>query len=147
MIIRLKFWKTQKTSIVIAISLSIILFLAASTLILNRTVIEPRNKNATTNGAKHYAFSKLKQGPGVGNRWHCLEDLWTRESGWYVRADNPGSTAYGIPQALPGSKMSSKGGDWRTNYRTQIRWGLDYIRTRYGDPCRAWFHSQRFGWY
>jgi hypothetical protein len=144
---RIKFWATQKTSLLIAISLGIILFLAAGAVILNQTVIEPHNKSVATNGAKHYAFTKLKQGPTVNARWHCLEDLWTRESGWYVRADNPGSTAYGIPQALPGSKMAREGADWRTNFRTQIRWGLSYIRANYGNPCGAWSHSQRFGWY
>ena len=65
-----------------------------------------------------------------------------RESGWNVYADNPSSSAYGIPQALPGSKMASAGADWATNPVTQIRWGLGYIQDRYGSPCGAWGHSQ-----
>jgi hypothetical protein len=70
-----------------------------------------------------------------------------RESGWRVDANNASSSAYGIPQALPGSKMSSAGADWATNPATQIRWGLGYIEDRYGSPCGAWGHSQSYGWY
>ena len=57
------------------------------------------------------------------------------------------SGAYGIPQAVPGSKMASAGPHWRTSARTQIRWGLSYIRSRYGTPCGAWAHSNAYGWY
>ncbi len=77
----------------------------------------------------------------------CLERLWNRESGWDHRSSNGYSGAYGIPQALPGSKMRSAGADWRTNPRTQITWGLRYIKYRYGSPCHAWAHSLATGWY
>jgi len=73
--------------------------------------------------------------------------LWNKESGWNYQAQNRSSGAYGIPQALPGSKMSSAGGDWQTNAATQVRWGLGYILGRYGSPCGAWDHSQSVGWY
>ncbi|MEV5552695.1 transglycosylase SLT domain-containing protein [Nonomuraea wenchangensis] len=79
-------------------------------------------------------------------QFRCLERLWTRESGWNHRAAN-GSGAYGIPQALPGVKMSSSGRDWRTNPRTQIKWGLGYIKQRYGTPCGAWGHFLSHNWY
>ena len=82
-----------------------------------------------------------------GDQFGCLDSLWTRESNWRINADNPSSSAYGIPQALPGSKMSSAGADWATNPATQIRWGLGYIQDRYGSPCGAWGHSQSHGWY
>lgn len=82
-----------------------------------------------------------------GEEWSCLDQLWQRESGWNHLADNPTSSAYGIPQALPGSKMASRGADWLTNPSTQIAWGLDYIAGRYGTPCTAWAHSQQTGWY
>jgi soluble lytic murein transglycosylase-like protein len=75
-----------------------------------------------------------------------LSRLWARESGWNTYASNP-SGAYGIPQAMPGSKMASAGGDWRTNPRTQIRWGLRYIKVVYGSPSTAWLHELRYGWY
>jgi hypothetical protein len=81
------------------------------------------------------------------SQFGCLDSLWTRESGWRWDADNPTSSAYGIPQALPGSKMSSAGADWATNPATQIRWGLGYIQARYGSPCGAWGHSESHNWY
>lgn len=77
----------------------------------------------------------------------CLDSLWQKESGWKVTADNPSSSAYGIPQALPGSKMSSAGADWQTNAATQIAWGLGYISDRYGTPCAAWSHSKAKNFY
>lgn len=81
------------------------------------------------------------------DQFACLLQLFNRESGWRVDASNSSSGAYGIPQALPGSKMASVGADWRTNPATQITWGLNYIAGRYGDPCGAWGHSQSAGWY
>ncbi|MEU4287982.1 hypothetical protein AB0E63_07155 [Kribbella sp. NPDC026596] len=83
-------------------------------------------------------------GPG---QFTCLEKLWNKESRWKVSADNPTSSAYGIPQALPGNRMAAYGSDWRTNPVTQIKWGLDYIEDAYGSPCSAWAHSQAKGWY
>lgn len=80
-------------------------------------------------------------------QWAYLDALWQRESGWNQLANNPTSSAYGIPQSLPGSKMAVVGDDWRTNPETQIRWGLAYIAARYGRPEGAWQHSQRVGWY
>jgi hypothetical protein len=81
------------------------------------------------------------------DQFGCLDSLWTRESNWNVHADNPHSSAYGIPQALPGSKMASAGPDWADNAVTQITWGLGYIQDRYGSPCSAWGHSQSHGFY
>ncbi|MDO5494322.1 MAG: S-layer homology domain-containing protein [bacterium] len=83
----------------------------------------------------------------TGNQWTCLHSLWQRESRWNHLAANPRSSAYGIPQALPGSKMSTHGADWRTNPQTQIAWGIDYIQERYGSACAAWNSSQTRGWY
>jgi Transglycosylase SLT domain len=76
----------------------------------------------------------------------CLDNIWSRESGWNYQAQNA-SGAYGIPQALPGSKMASAGSDWQTNPATQIRWGLGYIKSMYGTPCGAWAFWQNNGWY
>jgi hypothetical protein len=81
------------------------------------------------------------------SQFSCLQPLWNAESGWNVSASNPSSGAYGIPQALPGSKMASAGPDWQTSAATQIRWGLGYIRSVYGSPCAAWSHEQVDGWY
>lgn len=77
----------------------------------------------------------------------CLDSLWSHESGWSVTASNASSGAYGIPQALPGSKMATAGADWQTNAATQITWGLRYIRSTYGSPCAAWSHEESSGWY
>ena len=82
-----------------------------------------------------------------GSQFNCLVSLWNRESGWRVTAHNRSSGAHGIPQALPGSKMASAGSDWYKNPQTQIKWGLGYIKNRYGTPCNALSHSNRTGWY
>ncbi|WP_295789718.1 lytic transglycosylase domain-containing protein [uncultured Microbacterium sp.] len=98
-------------------------------------------------GAQATARGMLASRGWGDDQFSCLVSLWNKESGWNYRAYNAGSGAYGIPQALPGSKMSSAGADWETNAATQISWGLGYISGRYGTPCGAWSHSQSTGWY
>jgi hypothetical protein len=102
---------------------------------------------ADPNAARALGKSMAAARGWTGEQWTCLEALWTRESGWRWNADNPSSSAYGIPQALPGSKMATAGSDWLTNPATQIAWGLQYIAGRYGNPCGAWAHSEAKGWY
>ena len=80
-------------------------------------------------------------------QWHCLRRLWNLESSWRVHANNPSNRAYGIPQALPGRKMSSAGAHWRRDAQTQIRWGIHYVHGRYRAPCGALRHKDRHGWY
>lgn len=99
--------------------------------------------SAPSGNVKQYA-SKLV---GGGAQFSCLDALWNKESGWNHLAQNPSSGAYGIPQSLPGSKMASAGADWRTNPYTQVRWGVSYIKSRYGTACAAWNHSQAHNWY
>ncbi len=77
----------------------------------------------------------------------CIDAIWSQESGWNIHADNPSSSAYGIPQALPGSKMSSAGPDWENNPVTQIKWGLGYIKERYGSACAAAGYKSSHGTY
>ncbi|GAA3772415.1 hypothetical protein GCM10022240_25590 [Microbacterium kribbense] len=96
--------------------------------------------------AQAIAYDIVKARGWSDGEFACLVSLWKRESGWRVNAYNP-SGAYGIPQALPGSKMASAGADWATNPATQIKWGLGYISGRYGTPCGAWSHSQSYSWY
>jgi resuscitation-promoting factor RpfB len=96
--------------------------------------------------AQQIAMAMLASYGWSSDQFSCLDPLWQRESGWNVYAANPDG-AYGIPQALPGSKMASAGADWQTDAATQIRWGLGYIQARYGSPCAAWAHSQATGWY
>lgn len=81
------------------------------------------------------------------SQFGCLVTLWNHESGWRYNAGNPSSGAYGIPQSLPASKMSAYGSDYRTNPATQIKWGLNYIKGRYGNPCGALSHWQSNNWY
>ncbi|WP_240139320.1 transglycosylase SLT domain-containing protein [Streptomyces sp. MUM 178J] len=82
-----------------------------------------------------------------GDQFQCFSNIVSRESSWNYTAQNPSSGAYGLVQALPGSKMSSAGADWRTNPATQIKWGLNYMNERYGSPCGAWSFWQANHWY
>lgn len=134
---------------------------AAARLVLNRKVQAAARRAAAKRAAVQRAAVQRTSSPapqgspkafaqtlvGSGAQYRCLVSLWERESGWNYRADNPSSDAYGIPQALPGSKMASAGSDWATNPQTQIRWGLRYIKDRYGTPCAAWAHSEDVNWY
>lgn len=80
-------------------------------------------------------------------QFRYLDPLWDEESSWNVYAFNAYSGAYGIPQALPGSKMASAGPHWQSSARTQILWGLRYIKANYGSPRGAWDHELATGWY
>lgn len=102
----------------------------------------------TPESAKEIARVLLaKRGWGSDSEFSCLDNMWTRESGWSTDAENSGSGAYGIPQSLPGSKMAAYGPDWQTNATTQIKWGLAYIAERYGTPCDAWSFWQAHDYY
>ncbi|MCX4724111.1 transglycosylase SLT domain-containing protein [Streptomyces sp. NPDC090052] len=81
------------------------------------------------------------------DQFQCFSNIVSHESGWNYKATNPGSGAYGLVQALPGSKMSSAGADWQTNPATQIKWGLNYMNSRYQSPCGAWSFWQANSWY
>ena len=104
-------------------------------------------EDLTTGDPRDVARAMLATHGFGQDQFSCLDSLYTKESGWNVHADNPSSSAYGIPQALPGSKMSSAGADWADNPATQIEWGLGYIKDRYGSPCAAWSHSVSNNWY
>lgn len=101
----------------------------------------------TPSAARQVARAMLPQFHWSAGQFTYLNRLWSRESGWNRYASNPYSGAYGIPQAVPGSKMASAGPNWRSNAVTQIRWGLRYIRGRYGSPRSAWNHELAYGWY
>ncbi|MGY5031424.1 aggregation-promoting factor C-terminal-like domain-containing protein [Streptomyces sp. 900116325] len=85
----------------------------------------------------------------IGNeaQFQCFSNIVSHESGWNPSATNASSGAYGLVQALPGSKMASAGADWKTNPTTQIKWGMDYMNSRYGSPCAAWTFWQANHWY
>ncbi|MFG2135725.1 transglycosylase SLT domain-containing protein [Streptomyces sp. NPDC048650] len=83
----------------------------------------------------------------ASDQFQCFSNIVDHESGWNYKATNASSGAYGLVQALPGSKMSSAGSDWQTNPATQIKWGLNYMNDRYGSPCGAWSFWQANSWY
>ena len=98
-------------------------------------------------GAQAYAASKLGSFGWSADQMQCLKRLWTKESEWRTTATNASSGAYGIVQSLPAEKMATAGADYRTNYRTQINWGLDYIKERYDSPCGALNWHLAHNWY
>jgi hypothetical protein len=97
---------------------------------------------APSGSFQDYAMSKL----GSGSQFSCLENLWGKESGWNPNAQNPSSTAYGIPQFLNSTWAGTGIAKTSDGYR-QIDAGLIYIDKAYGSPCNAWAHSQSTGWY
>ena len=113
------------------------------------------SQQTMTNRAEHHPYYARKLGHHMARdhgwhsdrQWRCLRHLWNLESSWRVHADNPNNSAYGIPQALPGSKMSSAGDHWRRDAHTQIKWGIHYVDSRYQAPCGAMRHKDRHGWY
>ena len=101
-----------------------------------------------TTDPREIARQILKNKFGYGESdFSCFNNIIIRESMWDIDATNPSSGAYGIPQALPGSKMASAGSDWRTNPATQIIWAVGYMEDRYGSPCAAWSFKRAHGWY
>ncbi|BBC36822.1 uncharacterized protein SGFS_081160 [Streptomyces graminofaciens] len=84
---------------------------------------------------------------GDSAQYTCFSNIVDHESDWNINATNASSGAYGLVQALPGSKMASAGSDWKTNAATQIKWGVDYMKDRYGSPCGAWNFWQANNWY
>ncbi|MDE9367198.1 lytic transglycosylase domain-containing protein [Luteipulveratus sp. YIM 133132] len=113
----------------------------------SRSTTEDAPRVQSHGDPRDIARSMLASYGWSSSQFSCLDKLWTKESGWSTSANNPSSSAYGIPQALPGSKMATAGSDWRTNAATQIEWGLGYIKERYGSPCSAWSHSVDLNWY
>ena len=104
-------------------------------------------EDLTSQDPRTIAQAMLSEFGFGSDQFSCLDSLYMSESGWNIHADNPSSSAYGIPQALPGSKMASAGPDWEHNAATQIKWGLEYIKSSYGTPCGAWSFKQGHNWY
>ena len=120
----------------------------SSNVITSRSEGTTRGKiTGTVAEYQEYAREACKNYGWSDGEFGALVKLWNRESGWNPNTRNSSSGAYGIPQALPASKMASAGSDYMTNYKTQIRWGLSYISSRYGSPSSAWSYFQSNGWY
>jgi len=122
---------------------------AAAEAAAEQSAAAPSRPGAPANPTEAQAIARdmLAQRGWGDDQFGCLVELWDHESGWNVYASNSSSGAYGIPQALPGSKMATAGDDWQTNPATQIAWGLGYIADRYGTPCGAWDTFNAQGWY
>jgi hypothetical protein len=113
----------------------------------NSTPTEPTGPTPDPGSAEAIGYAELPAfGYSQTTQWGCLYNLWMRESGWVYDAENP-SGAYGIPQALPASKMASAGSDYLTDPKTQIIWGLGYIKSTYSTPCGAWNFEEANGYY
>ncbi|WP_263301582.1 lytic transglycosylase domain-containing protein, partial [Streptomyces purpurogeneiscleroticus] len=100
-------------------------------------------ERAGTSDARAAAHQQIPD----AQQFQCFSNIVERESGWNPQATNASSGAYGLVQALPASKMSSAGADWKTNPATQVKWGLNYMNERYGSPCGAWSFWQSHNWY
>lgn len=109
---------------------------------VSATAVEARKFSPAVQAARDYALERIGE-----TQFQCLDVLFERESHWNPKSYNKHSGAYGIPQALPGSKMAKAGKDWKTNPTTQVKWGLMYIKSRYGTACAALNHAYSTGWY
>ena len=110
--------------------------------------IKRASRSAYRSFARRYAIVTMKKQYNWDRKqFGCLDRIWENESHWQWDARNKYSGALGIPQAYPGHKMKSAGKDYKTNYKTQIDWGLEYIYKRYGTPCKAKLHRKRNGYY
>ena len=121
-----------------------------SNVVSSRSISEARSSGSVSGSVAEYqayAAEKCESYGWSDSDFSCLVSLWNKESGWNPNSYNRSSGAYGIPQALPGSKMASAGSDYMTNYKTQINWGLSYIKSRYGTPTAAWNHWKARNWY
>lgn len=110
----------------------------------------PKQRNWKNSDASNIAIGqRLAAAKGwTGAQFDALKELWSCESSWgHLKGNTAGSGAYGIPQSLPASKMSSHGADYMTNPETQIRWGLDYIAARYKSPQAALAWHYAHNWY
>ncbi|MFE6946168.1 transglycosylase SLT domain-containing protein [Streptomyces chartreusis] len=110
------------------------------------TLFAAAPSQAATTGSSS-AQATAKKMISDSSEYQCFSKIVDHESDWNVNATNSSSGAYGLVQALPGNKMASAGSDWKTNPATQIKWGLDYMKDRYGSPCGAWGFWQSNGWY
>jgi len=104
-------------------------------------------KTYTKKQCKQYAYQQVIKNGWTTADYNNLVKLWQKESSWNYKAKNKRSGACGIPQAKPCSKMKKFGKDYKTNCKTQIRWGLWYIKKRYKTPTKAWKHFQKRHWY
>ncbi len=142
-----------KALIAPAIAISVLAAPAATAQAKTRDLPRPSRSEAPARfGTIAYSQWYAKEAAAIRYGWgpkqfRSLKTLWFHESSWNHKAVNPSSGAWGIPQSLPARKMRTHGSDYKTNPETQIDWGLDYIKSRYGSPIKAWSFWQRHHWY
>lgn len=107
-----------------------------------RPTSAPSPSSSSTSSPRVYAQAALSV-----DQYACLDAVVQRESNWDVHATNPSSGAYGLGQALPGSKMASAGSDWENNGVTQVKWTIGYMNERYDSPCGAKSFHDANGYY
>jgi hypothetical protein len=117
----------------------------ATTLSMSAGSVVTKTQNLSQADPRDIAKALLPVYGFSSDQFSCLDSLYVSESGWRVDADNPTSSAYGIPQALTGLHDMPAG--YFTDAEVQIRWGLEYIQNAYGTPCNAWGFKQGHGWY
>ncbi|MEY9964914.1 hypothetical protein ABIA33_002956 [Streptacidiphilus sp. MAP12-16] len=118
------------------------LLVAAAGIVTLGAAVAPATASAATGSAQSMAAQIVP-----ANQLASFDQIISHESGWNTSATNASSGAYGLGQALPGSKMASAGADWQTNPATQIKWALSYMDSRYGSPNQAWSFWQAHNWY
>ena len=106
-----------------------------------------RTEDLTAEDPRDIARALLSEYGYSSDQFSCLDSLYVSESNWNPHADNPSSSAYGIPQALTGGTHTDLPADYLTNPVSQIEWGLEYIKRSYGTPCAAWAFKQSHSWY
>jgi hypothetical protein len=104
-----------------------------------------RTEDLSTSDPRDIARALLPEYGFDASQFGCLDSLYVSESDWRIDADNPSSSAYGIPQAL--TQLHDLPADYMTSAESQIRWGLGYIQDTYGTPCNAWSFKAGHGWY
>ena len=95
--------------------------------------VSAMNVKASKSEMQEYAKSYI----GNDKEYEAFDFIITHESGWNPNSINKKSNATGLCQSLPGSKMKSEGADWKTNYKTQVRWCVKYCQVRYGSIQKA----------
>jgi hypothetical protein len=143
----------NKRHAAISLTAAILVASPAAANAANRDLPRPSRSEAPARfGTVEYSQWYAKQAAAIrygwkGKQFKALLTIWYHESSWNYKAVNRSSGAWGIPQALPATKMRTHGTDYRKNPETQIDWGLDYIQERYGTPVKAWAFWQRHHWY
>nr|WP_234045404.1 transglycosylase SLT domain-containing protein [Streptomyces adelaidensis] len=136
------------------VTLSLLRRIASPKKALAGTAVAAATVGTLLAAAPAHAASEASQAQATAKKmisnsaqYNCFAKIVDHESDWNINATNASSGAYGLVQALPGTKMASAGSDWKTNAATQIKWGVDYMKDRYGSPCGAWDFWQANNWY